>query len=79
MQRHPVKNHIYEHYKGQQYLVVGTALQTETREHLVIYKPLYECEYELFARPLAMFMESVTIDTEMKPRFKHIGPYDKSS
>lgn len=69
----------YRHYKNKDYIVVGTALQTETRETLVLYKPLYECEIELFARPLAMFTESVTIDGVTQPRFKHIGPYDKSS
>lgn len=71
--------HIYRHYKGQEYLLVDTAIHTETRNMLAIYKPLYECEYKLFARPLAMFLESVTIDGEEQPRFMHIGQYDQSS
>jgi len=73
------KNHIYRHYKGNDYLLVDVALHTETREKLAIYTPLYECDIHLFARPLAMFLESVTIDTLTQPRFKHIGPYAKSS
>ena len=70
----PIPHHRYRHYKGNEYEVVGVALQTETRIPLVVYKPLYPCEFNLFARPLAMFMESVTVDGEKVSRFTHIGP-----
>lgn len=62
--RHTKKSHLYE--------VLGVALQTETNEQLVVYRPLYKNEYELFARPYNMFMENVEIDDEMKPRFEKV-------
>lgn len=53
----------YRHAKsGKLYEVLGVALQTETNEQFVIYRPLYENTYELFARPFEMFMENVVID-----------------
>ena len=48
------------------------ALATETEEWLVIYRPLYKSEYELFARPHEMFIEEVTIGGDVVPRFKKI-------
>lgn len=52
--------------------MLGVALQTETEEPLVIYRPLYDSEYELFARPYAMFLEAVELNGEVKPRFEKI-------
>ena len=67
----------YEHYKGEQYEVIGLARHRETQEELVIYKALYESEeFEnnaLWARPKSMFLESVNIDGKDIPRFKYIG------
>ena len=69
-----VEKGTYRHNKkGQLYEVLGVALQTETNEPLVIYRPLYESEYELFARPLSMFSETVEIDGVKKPRFEKVG------
>lgn len=63
----------YVHNKsGKKYEVIGTALQTETHEQLVIYRPLYESERTLFARPHSMFVETVMINGEKKPRFEKI-------
>lgn len=63
--RHSKKGHLYE--------VVGVALQTETEEPLVIYRPLYQNEYELFARPYLMFMENVELNGRAKPRFEKVN------
>ena len=64
----------YRHNKkGRLYEVVGVALQTETDEPLVVYSPLYDSDYELFARPYDMFVESVEIDGERKSRFEFIS------
>ena len=61
---------VYRHTKsGKQYEVIDVALHTETNEQLVIYRPLYESQYQLFARPHAMFIESIDIDGETAPRF----------
>lgn len=63
----------YRHTKsGNLYEVLGTAFQTETEELLVIYRPLYESEYELFARPYDMFIEQVAINGKQLPRFEEI-------
>lgn len=68
-----IKKGTYRHNKtGELYEVLGIALQTETDERLVIYRPLYDNKYELFARPYAMFTEPVDINGQMTPRFEHI-------
>ncbi len=64
----------YKHSKsGKLYEVIGLALETETEELLVIYRPLYENEYELFARPASMFTETIVLDGKSVPRFEKIN------
>lgn len=58
----------YRHYKGNDYEVVGVATHSETREPMVVYRPLYG-EMALWVRPLAMFLENVTVDGKTVPRF----------
>ena len=60
----------YQHYKGAFYQVIDVAVHSETEESLVIYRALYG-EKGLWARPLSMFIESVKIDGEKKPRFAY--------
>lgn len=63
----------YRHSKtGQLYEVIGTALQTETDELLVIYRPLYESQHSLFARPYEMFIETVQVDGRSLLRFEKL-------
>lgn len=65
-----LKEGVYRHSKtGKLYLFIGTALHTETNELLVVYRPQYESEYELFVRSLEMFSEEVEIDGRLVPRF----------
>lgn len=63
----------YRHYKGNEYEVLGVARHSETDERLVVYRPLYG-EGALWVRPLAMFLETVTVNGEPVPRFVHLGP-----
>ena len=49
---------VYKHFKGNFYLVVGTALNTETEEQMVIYKALYG-DGQTFVRPLNSFTQKV--------------------
>lgn len=63
-----VSQGIYRHYKGSLYQVLHTAQHSETEEALVIYRCLYG-EYGVWARPLSMFTESVTVDGQPQPRF----------
>lgn len=75
--QHQVIKGVYRHTKtGKMYEVIGAALHTETEELLVVYRPLYETSYELFARPVKMFFETVELDGKNVPRFEKI---DKSS
>ncbi|HHX34359.1 MAG TPA: DUF1653 domain-containing protein [Gammaproteobacteria bacterium] len=59
---------IYQHYKGQQYRVIGVAKHSETEEELVVYQTLYGA-FDLWVRPLSMFSENVEINGLQQPRF----------
>ncbi|MBK8288542.1 MAG: DUF1653 domain-containing protein [Cellvibrionales bacterium] len=63
-----IKPGVYRHYKGKDYLVVGLAHHSETREPLVVYRCLYD-DYSLWVRPELMFRETVIIDGKVIPRF----------
>jgi hypothetical protein len=65
----------YRHYKGNEYIVLGVARHSETEEELVIYRQDYG-ERGLWARPLAMFEETVEVDGRRAPRFEYLGPAD---
>lgn len=66
-------NGLYQHYKGNRYLVTGIARHTETEELLVIYKPEHEKGAGKFwVRPLDMFTDVVTVDGVSIPRFERI-------
>lgn len=69
---HQVSPGLYQHYKGPQYRVFGTAQHSETEEWVVVYQALYG-EQGFWVRPLDMFTETVTIDGATKPRFQRIG------
>lgn len=56
---------VYQHYKGDYYIVEDIAKHTETGEELVIYRGLYE-DAPLWARSKTMFLEEITPD---QPRF----------
>lgn len=60
---------IYEHYKGQQYRVIGVARHSETEDVLVVYQTLYGAR-GLWVRPLTMFLETVEVEGVQQPRFK---------
>ena len=62
----------YKHYKGNEYEVIGIAKHSETLEELVVYRALYG-NYDLWVRPLKMFIETVEIDGKRIPRFNYIG------
>ena len=61
----------YRHYKGNDYEVIGVATHSETREAMVVYRPLYG-EGALWVRSLVMFMENVTVEGKEVPRFKKL-------
>jgi hypothetical protein len=59
----------YRHYKGQEYEVLGVAQHSETEENYVVYRALYG-DRGLWIRPAAMFLETVTVDGRLCPRFQ---------
>lgn len=57
------------HFKGKEYLVLGTVIHTETLETMVLYKALYgTCE--TYVRPIKMFLSEV--DREKYPDAKQV-------
>ena len=64
-----IKPGIYRHYKGQEYQVYEGARHSETEEKVVVHRCLYG-EFDLWVRPLTMFLETVLVDGENKPRFQ---------
>ncbi|MEZ5944942.1 MAG: DUF1653 domain-containing protein [Planctomycetaceae bacterium] len=67
-----IKQGRYRHYKGNEYIVVGVALHSETEEELVVYQQDYG-EKSLWVRPLAMLLEIVEADGKQMPRFEFFG------
>ena len=65
----------YRHYKGKDYEVLGVARHSESEEKLVVYRQLYG-EGGLWVRPMGMFLESVSVEGALVPRFRRLeeGP-----
>ena len=66
-------NGIYKHFKGNYYIVVDIAYDSETKNKMVVYRQLYE-DTKLWIRPLDMFLSEVDHekypDVEQKYRFE---------
>ena len=60
MRNLPLPGEIYTHYKGGTYKIICLSVHTESQEKLVIYKSLNFGS--IHARPLDIFMDSVTND-----------------
>lgn len=51
---------VYRHFKGNYYFVENVALDSETKERVVIYKPLYERnDSKIWVRREKMFLEEI--------------------
>lgn len=72
----PSPNEVYKHFKGNLYKIIGIAKDSETEEKMVVYQALYG-DYDLYVRPLDMFMSPVDKnkypDVKQKQRFELIG------
>lgn len=67
---------VVKHFKGNQYLVLGTAKHTELGDEFVVYRSL-DGDRKLFVRPIDMFLSDVDKekypDVQQKERFEYVG------
>ena len=75
---------VYRHFKGNYYFVENVAISSETKERLVIYKPLYKREdgYNIWTRSEKMFLEEIPERadniTGQKHRFEIVEEIEKN-
>lgn len=51
---------VFRHFKGNYYFIESISLDSETKEDLIVYKPLYErTDSMLWTRPAKMFFEEI--------------------
>lgn len=51
---------IYRHFKGNYYFVQDVALDSETKERMVVYRPIYDRnDSQVWVRREAMFLEEI--------------------
>jgi hypothetical protein len=61
----------YRHYKQKEYELIDIVHHSETQEPLALYRALYG-DFDLWVRPLSMFLETVEIGGRKVPRFEYI-------
>ena len=75
---------VYRHFKGNYYFVENIAYDSETKERMVVYKPLYEREDGrlIWVRPEKMFLEEIPKRpdniTGQKVRFELVKDIEKN-
>ncbi len=72
-----IKMGIYKHYKGKEYKILYTAVDTETKEEMVVYQEMHG-QGKIWVRPKKMFLEEVEVDGNKKPRFEFISEEENS-
>ena len=51
---------VYRHFKGNYYFVENRALDSESKQWMVVYKPLYDRnDSQIWVRPEKMFLEEI--------------------
>lgn len=69
----PIEGEVYQHYKGDNYKIVGLALHSD-ETWLVVYEPLYAgAVSKLFTRPVTEWREVVEWDGKHLERFSKVG------
>lgn len=74
---------VYRHFKGNYYFVENVAYDSETKERMVVYKPLYNREdgRMIWVRPEKMFLEEIPERpdniTGQKVRFELVDSIEK--
>lgn len=73
-----IKKGIYRHYKGGEYKILNEARNSENQEEMVVYQDLND-DSKIWVRPKKMFLESVNIEGEEKPRFEFLRDENEDS
>ena len=75
---------VYRHFKGNYYFVENVAYDSESKERMVVYKPLYNREdgRSIWVRPEKMFLEEIPARpdniTGQKVRFELVDEIEKN-
>lgn len=82
MRANPKPQEMYRHFKGNIYQIRCLATHSETRELMVVYQAMYDT-FQIYVRPLTMFMEEVDHvkypDVRQKYRFELLQDMELSS
>lgn len=62
----------YRHFKGNEYIVLCLARDSETLEDVVVYRDCGD-ESKIWVRPLSMFLEQVQVNGQWVARFARCG------
>jgi len=73
---------VYRHFKGNYYYVENRALDSESKEWMVLYRPLYDRnDSQIWVRPEKMFFEEIPERpdniTGQKYRFQYVEDINK--
>lgn len=74
---------VFRHYKGNYYYIENISMDSETKEDIIVYRPLYEREDSmLWTRPAKMFFEEIDENkkdnvTKQKHRFELVDDLSK--
>ncbi len=73
---------VYRHFKGNYYFVENVALDSETKERIVVYKPIYDrMDSTIWVRREKMFLEEIPERpdniTGQKHRFELVTDLEK--
>ena len=75
---------VYRHFKGNYYFVENVALDSETKERIVIYKPIYDRQdSKIWVRREEMFLVKIDVNrkdniTGQKNRFELVEDLEKN-